>query len=161
VLPESVAENAVAVALDQRLPNAIQDVRINVDGPVFVIAQSEIVSVCRYLKDERGFNRISGISASDWWPRTPRFEVVYLLHSTANKQRVRLIVPVEENEAIESVTSVWRGANWYEREVFDLFGVPFSNHPGLQRIMMPVDWEGHPLRKDYPVHGYRYSYQEE
>jgi NADH-quinone oxidoreductase subunit C len=161
VLPESVADNAVAVALNERLPSAIEDVRINVDGPVFVIAREQIVRVCRYLKDECGFNRISGISGVDWWPRTPRFEVVYLLHSTANKQRVRLIVRVDENETLESVTSVWRGANWYEREVFDLFGVSISNHPKLDRIMMPVDWEGHPLRKDYPVHGYRYSYQEE
>lgn len=161
MLPESVADNAVAIALNERLPGAIEDVRINVDGPVFVIARPQIVSVCRHLKDERGFNRLSGISGVDWWPRTPRFEVVYLLHSTAHKQRVRLIVRVDENEAIESVTSVWRGANWYEREVFDLFGVSFSNHPSLDRIMMPVDWEGHPLRKDYPVHGYRYSYQEE
>ena len=68
---------------------------------------------------------------------------------------------VGEGESIPSLVSVWRGANWYEREVFDLFGIPFTGHPNLERIMMPADWEGHPLRKDYPVHGTRYSYQDE
>jgi NADH-quinone oxidoreductase subunit C len=97
----------------------------------------------------------------DWWPRTPRFEVVYLLHSIRHNLRVRLKTKLSENEDIDSVCAVWRSANWYEREVFDLFGVRFRNHPNLERIMMPADWEGHPLRKDYPVHGYKYSYQDE
>jgi NADH-quinone oxidoreductase subunit C len=92
----------------------------------------------------------------DWYPSEPRFEVVYHLLSIAKKERVRLKVRLDgSSPAIESVTSVWPSANFYEREVFDLFGVRFSGHPNLTRIMMPDDWEGHPLRKDYPVEGYR------
>ena len=83
------------------------------------------------------------------------------LHSIERNARVRLEIRVKEGDPIESVTGIWRSANWYEREVFDLFGVPFLNHPNLERIMMPDDWEGHPLRKDYPIHGDKYSYQDE
>jgi NADH-quinone oxidoreductase subunit C len=128
---------------------------------VLQIAPAAIVSVCRYLKDVAGFERISAVTAVDWWPREPRFEVVYLAHGVHINKRVRLTVRLGENEELDSVTSVWRGANWYEREVFDLFGVRFRNHPHLERIMMPADWEGYPLRKDYPIHGHRYSYRDE
>jgi NADH-quinone oxidoreductase subunit C len=74
---------------------------------------------------------------------------------------VRLSVRLKLNEQVDSVCEVWRGANWYEREVFDLFGIEFQNHPNLERIMMPADWEGYPLRKDYPIHGNKYSYRDE
>lgn len=161
MLPDSVAENSTAVALEQHLPEAIVGAQMAVDGPVLVIAPGAILQVCRYLKDVAGFERVSGITGVDWWPREPRFEVIYLLHSIRHNARVRLNVRLSEGEELDSVCSVWRGANWYEREVFDLFGVPFRNHPNLERIMMPPDWEGHPLRKDYPVHGHRYSYQDE
>ena len=87
--------------------------------------------------------------------------MVYLLHSVKNAARVRLKVRVSgENPAVDSVTCVWPGTNWYEREVFDLFGVTFNGHPDLRRIMMPEDWEGHPLRKDFPIHGHKYDYGE-
>ena len=160
MLPEALAGDELAVALENRLPGAIRGVQTPVDGPVPVISGVSIVEVCRFLK-ESGFEQLSGVTAVDWWPRTPRFEVIYLLHSIRRNRRLRLAVPLDEKEELESVTSVWRGANWYEREVFDLFGIPFRHHPALDRIMMPVDWEGHPLRKDYPVHGHKYSYQDE
>ena len=92
----------------------------------------------------------------DWYPREPRFEVVYQLFSTPNKKYLRLKVRLPGEDAnIDSLTPIWPGANFFEREVFDLFGVRFDEHPNLARIMMPEDWEGHPLRKDYPVEGYR------
>jgi NADH-quinone oxidoreductase subunit C len=108
----------------------------------------------------------------DWWPQDPRFEVVYHLHQTLNPtlgtdgpvvgdSRLRLKVRLEEGVEVDSVTGVWSGANWYEREVFDLYGIKFRNHPNLERILMPADWEGHPMRRDYPIHGYRYSYRDE
>jgi NADH-quinone oxidoreductase subunit C len=92
----------------------------------------------------------------------PRFEVVYHLHATARHERLRLKVKLAgEAPEIDSVYSVWRSADWYEREVFDLFGVQFRNHPNLKRILLPEGWQGYPLRKDFPVHGYKYSYQNE
>jgi NADH-quinone oxidoreductase subunit C len=161
VLPEVVAENPAAVVIQERLPDAILDAKSAFGEVTVAIAPAQIVNVCRVLKDSASFERLSGVTAVDWWPREPRFEVVYLLHSIRKNTRLRLTVGLGEDEEIDSVCSVWRGANWYEREVFDLFGIQFRNHPNLERIMMPADWEGHPLRKDYPVHGHKYSYQEE
>jgi len=97
----------------------------------------------------------------------PRFEVVYHLHSMprpgiTQDERLRLKCKVGgDRPEVESVWSVWPCADWYEREIFDLFGIGFRNHPNLSRILMPEDWQGHPLRKDYPVHGYKYSYKSE
>lgn len=161
MLPENLNQNAVAAALAERYGDAIVGGHAERGEPTLFIAPEAIVNVCRFLKDEQQFNRLSGITGVDWWPDTPRFEVVYLLHSLPRNQRLRLKCRVEEDGEIESVTGIWRSANWYERETFDLFGVRFRNHPDLRRIMMPADWEGHPLRKDYPVHGHKYSYQNE
>ena len=92
----------------------------------------------------------------DWTPNDPRFEVIYHLFSTVTKKRVRLKVRLSGDDArVDSLTPIWPGADFFEREVFDLFGVRFQEHPNLKRIMMPDNWEGHPLRKDYPVEGYR------
>lgn len=158
MLPEIAAANPAA-AIDRQFPGAITGAKQEFSQLILTIAPDHIVDVCRLLKDEARFERLSGITAVDWWPREPRFELVYLLHSLRNNARLRLSLRLREDEEVDSVCSVWRGANWYEREVFDLFGITFRNHPNLERIMMPVDWEGHPLRKDYPVHGHKYSYQ--
>jgi NADH-quinone oxidoreductase subunit C len=132
-------------------------------GEKIVIADpARIADLCRYLKAEEQFIRLSSITAVDWHPAEPRFEVVYLLHSIEKNSRVRLKCRLGgANPEIDSVTGIWRGANWYEREVWDMFGIRFRNHPNLERILMPVDWEGYPLRKDYPVHGHKYSYPSE
>jgi NADH-quinone oxidoreductase subunit C len=120
------------------------------------VAPERIVAICGFLKHDRGFVRLSSLTAVDRFPAEPRFEVVYHLHAVERKERLRLRCRLFGAEPeIESVTSVWRSANWYEREVFDLLGIRFRNHPNLKRIMMPADWEGHPLRKDYPVTGTR------
>jgi len=136
-------------------------------GETTLIAEpSQIVDLCRYLKDSEKFIRLSAVTAVDWHPALmkdgARFEVVYHLHSIERNRRLRLKCRLSGNDPeIESVTSVWRGANWYEREVYDMFGIRFRSHPNLVRILMPVDWEGYPLRKDYPVHGYKYGYGNE
>jgi len=162
MLPDQVKEVPAAVAVEERFAGAITGGHNEHKEPTLFVTPSRIVEVCRFLKSEQGFGRLSGITAVDWHPADPRFEVVYLLHSLDKKARLRLKCWVSEHEAeIDSVTSVWRSARWYEREVFDLFGVRFRNHPDLRRIMMPDDWEGHPLRKDYPVHGYKYNYPNE
>jgi NADH-quinone oxidoreductase subunit C len=162
MLPDQLKDNAVAVALEARFPEAVTGGHAERGEPTLFIAPPNIVDVCRYLKDEQAFVRLSGITAVDWNPAVPRFEVVYLLHSFEKKARLRLKCWVSESAAeVDSVTGVWRSANWYEREVFDMFGIAFRGHPDLRRILMPNDWEGHPLRKDYPVHGYKYSYQNE
>jgi len=113
---------------------------------------------CLTLKNnsQLQYNAIADITCVDWYPREPRFEVVYQLFSIPNKKYLRLKVRLSGDDAnVDSLTSIWPGANFFEREVFDLFGVRFDQHPNLARIMMPEDWEGHPLRKDYPVEGYR------
>ena len=159
--PEALAENATVLQLNERFPAALLDAKVEPDGPVFYIDSAQIVVLCSYLKESGNFEQLAAITAVDWWPRVPRFEVVYFLHYYSANTRLRLVTRIADGQAMQSVSSVWRGANWYEREVFDLFGITFSDHPNLERIMMPADWEGHPLRKDYPIHGYKYSYQNE
>lgn len=162
MLPETLQKDSAAQAIAALMPDAIQDAYCDRDEPTLIINPADIVLVCRLLKTEEGFVRLSGLTAVDWQPADPRFEVVYMLHSISKNRRLRLKCRVAEaNCEIDSVTSVWRSADWYEREVFDLFGIKFRNHPDLRRLMMPTDWEGHPLRKDYPVHGYKYTYQNE
>jgi len=132
-------------------------------GETTLIADAaQIVDLCRFLKQSEKFVRLSGATAVDWHPMEPRFEVVYHLHSLDPIRRLRVKIRVSgTNPEIDSVFSVWRAADWYEREMFDLFGIGFRNHPNLVRILMPLDWEGHPLRKDYPTHGYKYDYAKE
>jgi NADH-quinone oxidoreductase subunit C len=133
-----------------------------------LIDASRIVAVADHLKRGENFERLVSITAVDWYPAEPRYEVVYHFHSVKTNRRIRVKCKVGSEgagmasiPAIESLYSIYRAADWFEREIFDLFGVTFNNHPNLKRILMPDDWEGHPLRKDYPVHGYKYSYQNE
>jgi NADH-quinone oxidoreductase subunit C len=162
MISEEVREQyPVAAALEERDGSFITGGMVHASQLALYIEPARIIDVCDILKREFGF-RLSGITGLDWYPLEPRFEVVYLLHSLERNERLRLKCKVGgEAPEIDSVTSVWKAANWYEREVFDLFGVTFRNHPNLTRIMMPEGWEGHPLRKDFPVHGHRYSYADE
>src|SRR5260370_20535158 len=162
MIPDQLKDNAAAAALEARWPDAMTGGRAEHGEPTLFIALSRSVESGRFLKKEQGLIRLSGITAVDWHPADPRFEVVYLLHSLDKNSRLRLKCRVSEAACeIDSVTSVWRSANWYEREVFDMFGIGFRNHPDLRRILMPSDWAGNPLRKDYPLHAYKYSYHDE
>jgi NADH-quinone oxidoreductase subunit C len=161
VLPDRLPENATAVALNERFPDGIVDAKFALDELTLIVAAEQLIPICQALKSDFQFERLSAVTAVDWWPSSPRFEIVYLLHSISRNVRLRVKVRAGENEEIDTVCYVWRAANWYEREVFDLFGVRFRNHPNLERIMMPPDWEGYPLRRDYPVHGHKYSYSDD
>ena len=107
----------------------------------------------RLLKEQLNFNFLSDITAVDYWQKkTPRFEVVYQLLSLQARRRLRVRVPVPENDpVVDSLTALWRGANFLEREVWDLYGIRFTDHPDLRRILLYDEFQGHPLRKDYPV----------
>ena len=156
MVPENLRERAVAAAIDAFDAEAITGGRFDRNELTIEIAASKIVSVCGFLKFDQGYNRLSSVTGVDRYPAEPRFEVVYHLHNVERAERLRLKCRLPgADPVIESVTSVWRSANWYERETFDLFGIRFLNHPDLRRIMMPEGWEGHPLRKDYPVTGSR------
>jgi len=156
MLPDNLRERAVALAVEAFDADAVTGGQYDRGELALELAPSRILSVCGFLKHDQGFIRLSTVTAVDRYPAEPRFEVIYELHSIDRKERVRLRCRVRgEDPVIDSVTSVWRSANWYEREVFDLFGIRFLNHPDLRRILMPDDWEGHPLRKDYPITGSR------
>jgi len=122
------------------------------------VNRADIRRACEILREntQTKFNFLSDITCADVFPSEPRFEVIYSLLSHSRKERIRIIAKVPGGDpSIESVMGLWPSANFFEREVFDLFGVRFVGHPNMRRIMMPEDWEGHPLRKDYPVEGYR------
>jgi NADH-quinone oxidoreductase subunit C len=156
MLPETLKENTLTLAVHDFDPEALVAGKFDRAELTLEIDPGRLVNVCRYLKEQQQFVRLSTVTGVDRHPLEPRFEVVYHLHSLARKERLRLKCRLSgENPEIDSVTVVWRGANWFERETFDLFGIRFRNHPNLRRIMMPDDWEGHPLRKDYPVTGAR------
>jgi NADH-quinone oxidoreductase subunit C len=154
---EVKAHPALAVLLGWNSAS-VTGVKFDRDEMTIYVERSCIREACALLRDDAKcpFNFLSDVTCLDWYPSEPRFEVVYHLLSIPNKERVRLKAKLNgDSPALESITSVWPAANYFEREVFDLFGVRFTGHPYLRRLLMPEDWEGHPLRKDYPVEGYR------
>lgn len=117
------------------------------------VEAGRLVEVLTALHDEFGFDVLLDLTAVDYWPQTePRFHVVYELESLTSNQDVRVRVPLDgSSPSVQTATGIYPNANWYEREVWDMFGVRFEGHPDPRRILMPTDWEGHPLRKDYPL----------
>jgi NADH-quinone oxidoreductase subunit C len=150
--PTDAAEHPLVKKLKAKFGAAIHDasefigqLSVHVDG-------AHIVEICEHLKSDResNFNYLSDLTCVHYPDRRDApFEVVYNLFSIDTNERVRL--KVRTSESVDSVTGVWPSANWLEREVFDLFGVHFNNHPDLRRLLLPPDWDGHPLRKDYPL----------
>ena len=130
---------------------------------IIVNNKSDIVSIIKFLKDNEKlfFNQLIDITAIDYPSRELRFEIVYLLISLKLNQRILIKTSINENDNIESISSIHKNANWYERECYDLFGIKFLNHPDLRRIMTDYNFEGHPLRKDFPLTGHNeVSYSE-
>jgi len=158
--PEAIfGKDAVTAALaDHVAVGALKDFTTDAKWDrgelTLTVAPENIVEACEAAK-AAGYNFFEDVTAVDWYPSEPRFQLSYSLLSHKFKERIRVVARVAEGQSIASVTGVWPAANFYEREVFDLFGINFTGHPRLTRIMMPDNWEGHPLRKDYPVEGYR------
>ncbi|MGH9311913.1 MAG: NADH-quinone oxidoreductase subunit C [Vicinamibacterales bacterium] len=161
---------ALVDVIREAMPSARAEAGASSDQPTIFVAREALVEVCRALRDrpDLRFQFLADVTAVDWYPREPRFEVVYILASLGlegldaagraglsgppSKKRLRLKVRVPgDDPRLPSVAPVWPSAGWAEREVFDLFGILFDGHPDLRRILMPEDWEGYPLRKDYPV----------
>lgn len=135
-------------------PGSYQDVESRDDLPTIQVEPSALVRVCQILRDDPTlqFAVCLDVTAADHFPRHPRFDVVYHLVSTSRQLTLRVKVRLEGAQAeVPTVSGVWPAANWLEREVWDLFGVVFTGHPNMDRILTADDWEGHPLRKDYPV----------
>ena len=152
--PSDASGNKFVQKLKARFDGAVLEA-VEFIGQVSIrIAQGRIVEVCNFLRDEADakFNYLSDLTCVHYPMRADApLEIVYNLYSITRNERVRLKVSLAEGESVDSVTEVWPTANWMEREVYDLFGVTFKNHPDLRRILLPPDWEGHPFRKDYAL----------
>jgi NADH-quinone oxidoreductase subunit C len=148
-----------ATALLRLLQEAVPAARLesapSVDLQTTVyVSRDDLLTIARALRDraDLGFKFLAELTAVDFWPREPRFELVYLLVSIEHRLRLRVKVRLHGEDArVPTVTGLWPAANWLEREVWDLFGITFDGHPDPRRLLMPEDWEGYPLRKDYPV----------
>lgn len=139
-------------------PEAAENVQLFRGELTVRIRAVNLRQVCEFLRDDKelNFKYLSDLTALDHYPSEPRFETVYHLYSIENNRRLRLKIRLGgDDPRVDSMVQVWPAANAFEREVFDLFGIQFVGHPYLIRIVLPEDWEGHPLRKDYPVEGYR------
>jgi NADH-quinone oxidoreductase subunit C len=153
--PPDLPIPAYVRALESSAPGAVQQLSYWVGDWTLMVPADRLVEVATLLRDspEGLFDYCSDVTASDWPSRPQRFDIIYCLYSTKRRQRVRLKVRAGEQDGVPSATGIWPAANWLEREVYDMFGVRFTGHPDLRRMLMPEDWQGHPLRKDYPLEG--------
>lgn len=155
---DSQNTNVVVAALRAWSANAVEEVIEFRGETTVVVARKNLRSLAERCRDDEKlrFNLLTDATCVDRYPMEPRFELQYHLVSIPLRQKVRLRVRLSGNDpVVDSMVPVWLGANWLEREIFDMFGVQFTGHPDLRRILLPDDWEGHPLRKDFPVEGYR------
>lgn len=134
-----------------RYPDAIKDSLTYLGQNFFVVDAAQVVSLCEYLKIEEDFDYLVDVTAVDYPKREKRFEMIYQLYSFRHNVRLRLKAALGEGEEVQTVVPVWSTANWLEREAFDMFGIRFAGHPDLRRILLPEDWQGYPLRKDYGI----------
>ena len=152
---EGLPEHPAVKAILAWNPQALTDAKFDRNELTLTIASDAIRAALQTVQ-AAGYNFFEDMTAVDWFPAAPRFQLSYHILSHGFKEHIRLRVMLDAAEpSVESITAVWPSANYYEREVFDLFGIRFEGHPNLRRILMPDDWVGHPLRKDYPVEGYR------
>lgn len=149
-----MTEHAAVAKLKEQFSSSVLDVVVHRGETSVTVKKDDIVAICSFVKKSLGFNLLCDVCGIDYLGQSPRFMMVYNLYNISTKEYLRLKAPVEEGDAkIDTVSVVWGTANWLERECWDLMGITFNNHPDLRRILMPDDWEGHPLRKDYPLQG--------
>ncbi len=152
----TIENNITVRKLRNKFPDDTIEVSTFRDEVTVRIRPSAVIHICQFLRDDEAlqFNFLMDVTSLDYPKRAERFDVVYHLYSLTHNYRLRLKASVGGDQpSINSVTSVWKTANWLEREVFDLMGIHFKGHPDLRRIVLPEDWQGHPLRKDYPLKG--------
>lgn len=147
---EALSEHPGVAALAAQLVDARQD-----RGEITLFVAPENFRAAAQALQAAGYNYFDDLTAVDWFPATPRFQLSCHLLSHGRKEYIRLATRLDEGATALSLTPVWPAANYFEREVFDLFGISFADHPNMRRILLPDEWVGHPLRKDYPVEGYR------
>ncbi len=149
-----MSEHAAVGKLKEKFSASVLEVSEFRGETTVTVKKDDVVAISTFLKEELGYNFLCDLCGVDYLGQAPRFMVVYNLYNIASKDRLRVKVPVEESAArVDTVSGVWGTANWHERECWDLMGISFNNHPDLRSILMPSDWEGHPLRKDYPIQG--------
>jgi len=153
--PADKTPPAFIATLQAALPDAVTAISYWVGDWTVIVDPDRILDVSMHLRDapDALFDCCSDVTATDWPPRKERFDVVYCLYSTKHSHRIRVKAKVADGQPIASVTGVWPAANWFEREVFDMFGINLTGHPDRRRILMPEDWQGYPQRKDYPLEG--------
>lgn len=139
--------------IQKQFPGALLEAHTMVGQNVLILGTAALIDVCKFMRQNpiMTCEYLVDVTAVDYPTREKRFDVVYVLHSFQTNERVRLKIYVAEGEAIPSVTPLWATADWLEREVFDMFGIKFTGHPNLTRILLPEGWKGHPLRKDYGI----------
>ena len=151
---EDASDDPDAVALGGEMPGVVLAAERFAGEITLSVPADRIVNICRFLKHDCNYKFLVDLTAVDWPEREEgRFDVIYWMHRHDDSKRIRLQTVVAEDVSIASVTEVWKTADWMEREVFDLFGIVFENHPGLERILTWEGFNGHPLRKDFPVEG--------
>ena len=152
--PTDATGKPLVAALAAAVPDSVLEAYDFVGETTVKVAPGKLVDACRFLKEKEGFTYLVDLTAVDWKDRPPRFDVLLLLHSfSRGQERLRLKAGAADGEAFPSVTGVWETANWMEREAFDMYGIRFEGHPDLRRILTWDGFQGHPLRKDFPVEG--------
>jgi NADH-quinone oxidoreductase subunit C len=144
-------ESELATELKRQFGDRVVEASSYVGQSFFVVKRDEVISIIEYLKVEANFDYLVDITAVDWPKRVERFDLIYIVYSFALNERIRIKTTIPDGFRPESAVRVHRTANWLEREVFDMFGIEFAGHPDLRRILLPEEWQGHPLRKEYPL----------
>jgi NADH-quinone oxidoreductase subunit C len=144
-------DNELVQRLKARFGEAIREASLDRKQAIVTIALEQLREISRYCRDEEKFDMLVDLTAVDWPKRERRFDVVLNLYSFAKNERLRLKAHAGETELAPSVCEIWPAANWMERECYDMFGIGFEGHPNLTRILLPDEWQGHPLRKDYDI----------